>query len=73
MIRSARIAPFGEVMLRSSSRHTSRWVRLRAHSVYASSLPAAATPPTSAPIDVPAIVTISKPRSASTSSAPMWA
>ena len=39
MIRSARIAPPGAVIDRSSSRHTSRWLRLRAHSVYSSSLP----------------------------------
>ncbi len=73
MMRSARMAPPGEVIDRSSRRHTSRWLRPRAHSVYSSSLPAAVTPPTSAPIDVPAIATISKPRSRSTSMAPMWA
>jgi hypothetical protein len=37
------------------------------------SLLAAVTPPTRAPIDVPAIATTSYPRSASTCSTPMWA
>jgi len=70
--RSALMAP-GREMAGSRRRRTSRWVRLEAQSLNSSSLPAASSPPMSAPIDVPAIVTISWPRAWSSSIAPMWA
>ena len=43
----------------SSSRSTARWVNDIAHPANSSSLPAACRPPTSAPIEDPAIPTIS--------------
>ena len=71
-ILSARIAP-GADSDTSSSLTTSRWRRPRTHSAYGSSVPAACSPPTRAPMDEPAMLTISKPRSSSTSITPMWA
>ncbi len=70
--RSALMAPGSEIA-GSSRRRTSRWVRSRAQSLNSGSFPAASSPPMSAPMDVPAIVTISWPRSWRTSMAPMWA
>ena len=58
MIFSARITPGAEGD-GSSSRSTSRWLRPSTHCAYASSCPAAWRPPTSAPIELPATVTMS--------------
>ena len=57
----------------SRSRSTARCVNELAHTAYSSSLPAASKPPTSAPIDEPAMPTISCPRSCSSLITPMWA
>ena len=51
----------------------SSWRSPVTQAVYSSRQPAACTPPTSAPIDDPAMATMSKPRSTMTWSAPMWA
>ena len=57
----------------SRRRRTLRWVSELTHSAYSSSRPAACSPPTSAPIDVPATPTISQPCSSRTWITPMWA
>lgn len=72
MILSARMAP-GALSFGSSRRRTSRWVSVRTHAVYSSRAPAAYNPPTAAPMELPATLTISYPRSSSTWMTPMWA
>ena len=72
MTLSPRISP-GTCSDGSSSRSTSRWVSEPTHSAYGASLPAACSPPTSAPMDVPATATISQPCSSSAWITPMWA
>lgn len=57
----------------SSRRSTVRCVKELAQVLYSSSLPAACSPPTSAPIEDPAVPTMSCPRSLSSLITPMWA
>ena len=71
-IFSARSTP-AEVSDGSSSRSTARWVSEPAHAAYSSSLPAASSPPTRAPMDDPEMPTIWCPRSRNSLMTPMWA
>lgn len=71
--RLPRTAPGSVKPAGSISRSTPRWVRVRTQVANSSSRPAATSPPTSAPIDVPATATISWPRSRSSSTTPRCA
>src|SRR5699024_9166994 len=72
MIRLARIAP-PPAKETSSSRRTSRWDSPRTHASNSSSLPAASSAPTIAPIEAPETPTTSWPRDSSSRIAPMCA
>ena len=71
-IFSARSTP-GDVIDGSRRRSIARWVKEPVHEAYSSSFPAASSPPTSAPMEDPAMPTISWPRSCSSLMTPMWA